>query len=131
DDWAQQNLEQGPPEFRGLCVNVAELRGGVAFNVVPPRAELVFSLRPPPGADLRQLGAEMAALVPAGVSLRTTLEHPPFQTREPAAFRRLLGARVDRPVDLGFWTEAALLSAAGIDAVVWGPGDIAHAHAAN
>src|SRR5262249_31928435 len=54
DQWAQHNLELGPPGFRGLCVNVASLAGGVAFNVVPPRAELVFSLRPPPGADLRQ-----------------------------------------------------------------------------
>jgi acetylornithine deacetylase len=32
-------------------------------------------------------------------------------------------------VDLGFWTEAALLAQAGIDAVVFGPGDIAQAHA--
>jgi acetylornithine deacetylase len=36
-----------------------------------------------------------------------------------------------RPVDLQFWTEAALLSEAGIDAVVFGPGDIAQAHAAD
>jgi acetylornithine deacetylase len=30
-----------------------------------------------------------------------------------------------------FWTEAALLAEAGIDAVVFGPGDIAQAHAAD
>ena len=43
--------------------------------------------------------------------------------RLPAA----LGAAA--PVDLAFWTEAALLAAAGIDCVVYGPGDIAQAHA--
>ncbi len=30
---------------------------------------------------------------------------------------------------MNFWTEAALFSAAGYDAVVFGPGDIAQAHA--
>jgi acetylornithine deacetylase len=52
------------------------------------------------------------------------MSNPSFATRDLAAFPSL-GA----PVDLAFWTEAALLSAAGIDCVVFGPGDIAHAHA--
>jgi acetylornithine deacetylase len=30
-----------------------------------------------------------------------------------------------------FWTEAALFSAAGLTAIVYGPGDIAQAHAAD
>jgi acetylornithine deacetylase len=34
-------------------------------------------------------------------------------------------------IDLAFWTEAALLSEAGIDAVVYGPGRIEQAHAAD
>ena len=40
-----------------------------------------------------------------------------------------LGGSLGAPLDLAFWTEAALLSAAGLDAVVWGPGDIRMAHA--
>ena len=59
------------------------------------------------------------------------LDNPPFATRELEAFRPLLGTVVDAPIDLAFWTEAALLSSAGIDAVVFGPGDIAQAHAAD
>jgi acetylornithine deacetylase len=56
--------------------------------------------------------------------------NPPFQTRDLGAFEALLpGARA--PVDLSFWTEAALLSEAGIDAVVYGPGRIEQAHAAD
>ena len=38
---------------------------------------------------------------------------------------------IDAPLDLGYWTEAALLSDAGIDAVVFGSGDIAQAHASD
>ena len=59
------------------------------------------------------------------------LDNPPFATRAPESFRGLLGDLVDAPIDLAFWTEAAALSSAGIDAVVFGPGDIARAHAAD
>ena len=61
------------------------------------------------------------------VQLSVPMANPSFHTREPAALRR--GARRGAPIDLAFWTEAALLAAAGIDCVVYGPGDIAHAHA--
>ena len=37
----------------------------------------------------------------------------------------------DRPVDLPYWTEAALLSEAGVNAVVLGPGDVDQAHKPN
>jgi acetylornithine deacetylase len=60
-----------------------------------------------------------------------TLANPSFETRNPASFRPLLGAVVNAPIDLAYWTEAAVLAQAGIDAVVFGPGDIAVAHAAD
>ena len=60
-----------------------------------------------------------------------TIASPPLQPRDIAGFGRLLGARLDDTVDLGYWTEAARLSERGIDAVVFGPGDIAQAHAAD
>jgi acetylornithine deacetylase len=132
DEWGAARRALGPPGFEGLCLNIAELRGGVAFNVVPTRAELVWSLRPPPGADIdalcREMAREMAEVLP-GLAWHTILLHAPFATRDLEAFRPLLGQRALHPVDLAFWTEAAVLSAAGIDAVVFGPGDIAHAHA--
>ena len=129
DDWGQKMLTVGPEGFKGMCTNVANLRGGVAFNVVPTRAELLWSLRPPPGTTLDSVVAQMMELVPPNVSLETTLSNPAFATRDLAAFRKLL--RFETPVDLGFWTEAAMLSEAGVDAVVFGPGDIARAHAPN
>jgi acetylornithine deacetylase len=129
DDWGQKMLAVGPEGFKGMCTNVADFRGGVAFNVVPTRAQLLWSLRPPPGTTLDSMVAEMQALIPSGVTMQTTLRNPTFATRELGAFRKLL--RFDAPVDLGFWTEAAMLSEAGVDAVVYGPGDIARAHAPN
>jgi acetylornithine deacetylase len=61
----------------------------------------------------------------------TTVEQPPLLTRAPADFVPYLGAAAAAPIDLGYWTEAAWLAMAGIDAVVCGPGDIAQAHAAD
>jgi acetylornithine deacetylase len=125
--------DEGPPGFPGLCLNVAGLDGGVAFNVVPKAARLTVSLRPPPGADVPGLRAEIAGLITAaapGAEIGFVLDNPPFATRDPAGFVPLLAAAA-APIDLAFWTEAAALSAAGIDAVVYGPGDIARAHAAD
>jgi acetylornithine deacetylase len=131
DDWAQRHKSIGPPGFPGMCVNLAQLDGGVAFNVIPAQARLTVSLRPPPGADTPAIIAELEtltrAVLPEG-TFRVVRNNAPFATRELASFERLLGDAARAPIDLGFWTEAAVLSEAGIDAVVMGTGDITQAH---
>jgi acetylornithine deacetylase len=131
-DWGISQRPLGPEGFRGMCLNIAQLDGGIAFNVVPDGARLTMSVRPPPGGDMRAvretLAAMARALVPAA-RLSAPVENPPFATRDLAAFRPWLGALCDAPVDLAFWTEAAVLSEHGVDAVVYGPGSIAQAHA--
>jgi acetylornithine deacetylase len=136
DDLGRARRDQGPAGFPGLCLNIAKLEGGIAFNVVPTRATLSFSLRPAPGADVDALLAEVeqrvrAATAPHPVEWAVAASNPPFATRDLGAFAPLLGDRVKAPVDLGFWTEAARIAQRGIDAVVFGPGDIAQAHAAD
>lgn len=130
DEWGRARRDVGPKGFEGMCLNLAKLDGGVAFNVVPAHAKLVVSLRPPPGADTVAIRAELEALVRThapGATTEFTRDNAPFATRDFGSFGALVG---DAPaIDLGFWTEAALLGAAGIDAVVFGPGDIAQAHA--
>lgn len=136
DDMGRRYRGHGPAGFEGLCLNVASLEGGLAFNIVPTRATLRMSLRPAPGGDLPALLAEAeaaarAAVAPVALEWTIANANPPFQTRDLAAFQPLLGAPTTQPIDLGFWTEAALLSEAGIDAVVFGPGRIEQAHAAD
>lgn len=134
DGWGRSKRNDGPPGYLGMCMNLAKLEGGVAFNVIPAEARLLVSLRPPPGADTKAIAAELAALVKATApetSLSFSRDNAPFATRDLSAFEALLGEPARAPLDLGFWTEAAVLAAAGIDAVVVGPGDIAQAHAPN
>lgn len=131
DEWARRNAPLGPPGFPGMCVNLAKFEGGVAFNVIPAHATLVVSLRPPPNAETGAIWTELEALardVAPEATFRRVRDNPPFATANLAAFERMLGSAARAPVDLGFWTEAAVLAANGIDAVVVGPGDITQAH---
>ncbi len=131
DDAALRRLHDGPSNMAGTCLNLAALRGGVAFNVIAGRGELEWSLRPYPGSDRAGWDREVAALAAAidpAIAVETTLDHAPFKCDAMAEharpFVRAVGA-------LDFWTEAALWSERGIDAIVIGPGDIAQAHAAD
>ena len=132
DEIGRRWLDRGPADMKGLCMNVAAIEGGVAFNVVPNRASLTFSVRPPPGFDTAAFEAELAASARAageGIETRTVMSMSPFETRDVAPFRALLGSLPRAESTLPFWTEAALFSSVGIDSVVIGPGDIAQAHA--
>jgi acetylornithine deacetylase len=136
DDMGAELRSQGPEGFKGINLNVAALEGGIAFNVVPTRATLSFSLRPAPGAGVEELLAEAerrvrAATSPHAIAWAVSIVSPPLQPRDIAGFEPLLGARLTPAVDLAYWTEASRLSERGIDAVVFGPGDIAQAHAAD
>lgn len=132
DELAHRWLDRGPDDMKGLCLNVASIEGGVAFNVVPNQAALTFSIRPAPGFDFQAFQAEVleyAQRTNEQVSLRAVLELIPFANRNPEPFRKLLGNLPGPEITVPFWTEAAAFSNAGIDAVVIGPGDIAQAHA--
>jgi acetylornithine deacetylase len=136
DDMGAEFRSKGPPGFKGINLNVAALDGGIAFNVIPTRATLTLSLRQAPGDRVEDLLDEAerrvrAATSPHAVAWSVTIASPSLQPRDIGSFRDLLGARVDDTVDLGYWTEASRLSERGIDAVVFGPGDIAQAHAAD
>jgi acetylornithine deacetylase len=134
DDWAKKHRDLGPLGFRGMCLNVAKLDGGVAFNVVPAEARLTASVRPPPGTDVKAVRAELAAIaqvIAPAAELVAPVENPPFSTRDLESFVPWLGDAAQKPLDLAFWTEAASLAEAGVDALVFGPGDIAQAHAAD
>ncbi len=131
DVWAKSQAQLGPPGFPGMCVNLAKLEGGVAFNVIPAEARLIVSLRPPPATGTEPLWRELEAValrVVPDATFRRLRDNPPFATKNLGAFEAMLGAACQSPLDLGFWTEAAVLAASGIDAVVLGPGDIAQAH---
>ena len=124
----------------GLRFNIGRIEGGIKANMIAPEAELRFGFRPLPSMDIDGLLREfraLAGIVPA--EFAETFRGAPLPAGDiaTAEARRLeardladaLGLPIGNAVD--FWTEAALFSAAGHFALVFGPGDIAQAHAAD
>jgi len=134
DNLGQRYVSQGPDAMKGICMNVASLDGGVAFNVVPDAATLTWSIRPPHGFDQHTFDQEIEVAVQninQDIVLTRHLHNPPFSTIDLAPFEQMLGSHIRGFLPLQFWTEAAILSEAGINAIVLGPGNIAQAHGAD
>jgi acetylornithine deacetylase len=136
DDLGARCRELGPPGLRGLCMNIAALDGGMAFNMIPTRAVLTFSMRPAPGVDLGDLALQAQKVVeiataPLATEWDLIAGNPAFETRDLSQFVPLFGDRAQAPVDLPFGTEAGQFVEKGIDAVVFGPGRVEQAHKAD
>ncbi|MHB1058321.1 MAG: acetylornithine deacetylase [Rhodanobacter sp.] len=124
----------------GLRFNIGRVEGGIKANMIAPAAEVRFGFRPLPTMDPDQLLTRFCSLAePRPAEFTETFRGaslPAGDTANAEANRLVardladeLGMPVGNAVD--FWTEAALFSAAGYTALVYGPGDIAQAHSAD
>ena len=146
--WGHRALEfvgsQSHQRFGGLTglrFNIGRMEGGIKANVIAPSAELRFGFRPLPSMSIDALHVSFGRLIEAGGIERyeETFRGPPLPAGDIAtAEQRRLEARdladaLDLPIGnaVDFWTEASLFSAAGMTALVFGPGDIAQAHTAD
>ena len=124
----------------GLRFNIGRVEGGIKANMIAPSAEVRFGFRPLPTMDPDQLLRQFRTLVePQPAEFEETFRGaslPAGDTANAEANRlaaRDLADELEIPVGnaVDFWTEAALFSAAGYTAFVYGPGDIAQAHTAD
>ena len=124
----------------GLRFNIGRIEGGIKANMIAPCAEVRFGMRPLPTMHPEGLLECLRTLAePAPAHFEETFRGPALPAGDTAAAegRRLaardladeLGIPVGDAVD--FWTEAALFSATGCTALVYGPGDIVQAHTAD
>ncbi|MDO5506169.1 MAG: acetylornithine deacetylase [Pseudoxanthomonas suwonensis] len=146
--WGAEALEfvgtQADAQFgglQGLRFNIGRVEGGIKANVIAPSAEVRFNMRPLPSHDLAALHETFRACADADAiaEYTETFRGPPLPAGGPqdAASRRDqaealatgLGLPLGDAVD--FWTESSLFSQAGLTTFVFGPGDIAQAHAAD
>lgn len=119
-------------------LHVGVVRGGEALNVIPASAVAEVEARAVAGVSPPALLAPVRAALDAlavsgyGVAWETLCDYPALALSAEAPIARLLadlsGAAPIPAVSYG--TEAGLYQAAGIDAIVCGPGDIARAHKA-
>ena len=124
----------------GLRFNIGRIDGGIKANMIAPAAELRFGFRPLPSTDVDGLLQNFRDFAnPPAAEFTETFRGPslPSGAIADAESRRLAARDVADEYDLpignavDFWTEASLFSQAGYTALVYGPGDIAQAHAAD
>ena len=125
----------------GLRFNIGKVEGGIKANMIAPSAQVRFGFRPLPSMSIDGLHERFGTLVDAGAVERyeETFRGPSLPSGDIAGAedRRLeardLAEALDLPIGnaVDFWTEASLFSAAGMTALVYGPGDIAQAHTAD
>ncbi len=141
-DWLEteyaENLRQRSHPILGHpTVNVGAIRGGSQPNIVPDACEILVDRRTIPGETEATIRKELQAIlktVPGArlvnykandcLPMETDIRLPPV-----AEFLASVGARA--PLGVDYFCDAAILSAAGIPSVVFGPGDIAQAHTAD
>ena len=142
----ERTREEGPrhPLLGRGSLHASKIRGGVGMSTYPEGCDLAIERRTLPGES-----AEKAMREITDACNRVKVKHPAFDARvtlstaqlpsdvspDAPVVRKLRGAleRENVPVrieGLSAWTDAALLNAAGIPAICFGPGDIALAHAA-
>lgn len=137
---AVMRLRSGPldPVFEPpySTIQIGTIRGGEALNIIPERCSLEIEARAIAGAS------PAALLEPVREALERSRAHG-FETNwQPIAAYPALSLPAEAPIArmlsritgapplpaVSYGTEAGLYQAAGIDAIICGPGDIARAH---
>jgi acetylornithine deacetylase len=111
-------------------VHASLIEGGQELSSYPARCRLALERRTAPGESADHFRAECEALIEGidGAELRMGLVRPPFAVdpEEPVvqAVRRAAASVTGEPADPygeTYWMDAALIQAAGIPTVVFGP----------
>jgi len=128
--WAETHESTRYGGLTGHRFNLGSVEGGTKPNMIASSARVRFGVRPLPDQDPAAVMASIQALAPepSRVSWQPGFIAPPLSNTGGAALALKLGMAAGDAVD--FWTEAALFSAAGIPALVFGPGSITQAHTA-
>jgi len=126
-------------------VNVGRIEGGTAMNIIAAECRFVWEYRPLPGEPPHALRDEVLEFIrseietgdaPAPtVTVQELADVPSLDPAEPesraVAFTREIADTGESPMGASFTTEGGLFQAAGIPAVICGPGGIAQAHQPN
>jgi acetylornithine deacetylase len=140
DRLAQERSESGNqfPKVPFVVLNVGQVEGGVAVNVVPDLCRVHVGIRILPGMKSEDLVNQVRAAVAEGVpgedfELEVQGDTPPFLVEEDRpVYREVSGELGQRDSwSVAFATDAGWLQTAGFDCVIFGPGNIETAHKPN
>ena len=134
-DYAALLRKRRHPLLGAGTVNIGGIFGGIQPNIVPDHCAITIDRRTLPGETDAGVRNEIAAFLKrkglhARISSTKLAPAPPLETDPnlPLVRRFLEFTGQKRPAGADFFCDAAILSAAGIPSVIFGPGDIAQAH---
>jgi acetylornithine deacetylase len=117
------------PLLGGPSLHASLIEGGQELSTYPDRCLLKVERRTLPGEPAADVEPQLAAVAGEHAKVKTLFVREPLETaRDESIVEALVeqaSAILDRPpemIGVPFWTDAALLSAAGIPTVVFGPG---------
>ncbi|MDZ7928241.1 MAG: acetylornithine deacetylase [Agrobacterium sp.] len=133
-------LMQGPfeatfePPYSSL--QIGTMKGGQAINIIPDFSAIELEARAISGISplelLQPVRSSVEALAAKGIDIEWTpmSDYPALSLAADAPLALLLEELTGTPclAAVSYGTEAGLFQAAGIDAIICGPGDIGRAH---
>jgi acetylornithine deacetylase len=123
-----------------VILNVGEVHGGTAVNIVPDEASITLGFRPLPDTSIETMMARINEAIvkhagdsKAKISSRITRSTPPMITKEGGRLEQIVQpfAKKGAGVAAQFSTDGGNLSQSGIECLIYGPGTIDIAHQAN
>jgi acetylornithine deacetylase len=141
---AEELTRRTHPLLGRASLHASRIEGGSGMSTYPDRCTLAIERRTLPGetpdevlAEVRAACERLHARRPTfDAEVRLALAQAPSDVSADAPIVRALGVALGeeelplRVEGMSAWTDCALLNAAGVPAVCFGPGDIALAHAA-
>jgi acetylornithine deacetylase/succinyl-diaminopimelate desuccinylase-like protein len=134
-DYAKELRRFRHPLLGRATVNVGSIRGGRQPNIVPDKCAITVDRRTLPGeTDARALQQMRAIFRRKRLHAKFERFHPwscsALETDPalPLVRRFMEVTRQKAPASVNFFSDGGVLSSGGIPAVLFGPGDIAHAH---
>jgi acetylornithine deacetylase len=137
-DILEKELRQRPPHplVGPPSLHASIIQGGTEYSTYPAHCRLELERRTCPGETTASSSLELQSILDRlsntdpkfHAALRCSLSRPPFEVDSSAAIVKIttkaLAQQMDHTAVLGgvpFWTDAALLSEAGIPTVLLGP----------
>lgn len=116
-------------------VHAGVMRGGVALNIVPDTAEVLFEIRHLAAETPEAIVSRIRAALPEGdapgeIRIAETGSYPGLATDPSLPAVQVLAALLDdpAPITVAYGTEAGFFARAGLTTVVCGPGTMKDGH---
>lgn len=145
DELRPRLAERTHPLLVASTVSVGRICGGTQPNIVPETCEIEIDRRYLPGEassvlELREIvaaiceGVEGLGYDVVEMPMTSKVPHVPLGTSPNSRLARAAVAACREaglpagPIGVSYWSDGGHLAASGIETIVLGPGDIAHAH---